>query len=356
MTTQSTKLRKIILAVEDLREDLDQGNDTGNLMYEQEESNWVLREEQAQLDDATEAQNVLEQMQFAQTPEQAVCIAKEHLLNRIGYLPNVAIEQFSTSNEDFKSKFDASVIIAFESIFDKIGDAIKFSISSDAKIADQILKATNQIQSDGSNDKILKSPGWGWIFDESGKTELSGEDVISTVKKYKAIAAGSSFNGLTDKVAEVLDKISAETNRNWFVANPGSGSEIKKLSDMAAKIQQDIDKVINIGPKGREKKSVTLTALTPDQASKLSKEVLEILKHEKLEKIAKTLTKEIKSGESMYNIVSSFRYQKEKAEDVQDAKKSIETFRVVLQDIKEFLLFKSKVCYSSLQYIKASTK
>ena len=346
----------LVKSLEDISEDADVGDETGNMMYEQEESNWVLRQDESQLVDAEMTQSVLEEIDAAKTPEEAICIAKEHLLNRIGYKPQVSVESFTVTDANFKDKFELTASVAQESIFARIGDAIKFSVSSDSKIADQILKATKGIETSGSNEKTLKSPGWGWIFDESGKTELSAEDVISTVKKYKAIAAGSSFNGLTDKVADLLDKISSETNRNWFVANASSAAEIKKLSDLAAKVQQDIAKVINVGLKGGDKKSVTLVALTPEQASKLSKEVLEILKHENLEKIAKTLTEEIKSGENMYNIVSSFRYQKEKAEDVQDAKKSIDAFRAVLQELKDFLAYKSKVCYSSLQYIKASTK
>lgn len=342
--------------VVDVSEGLNTVDNEDNYMLEQEEVAGEINTMQDQLAEAEAAQEVLCKMDEAKTPEEAVCIAKSHLLDSIGYQPGVSIESFSSSDEGFNTALTNAINVAQESIFASIGDAIKLSVTSDAKIADQVSKAATAITTNGSNEKTLKSASWASVFAESGKAELTAEDVISTVKKYKAITAGTNFNTLTSKVADMLSKISAQTDRNWFIATAGSADEVKKLTDIADKMQRDIGRLVIATPKGKASKSVSLAALTPAQAGKLSKEVQDLLKHENLEKISKTLKEEVKSGANMYNIVSSFRYNKETPEDVKAAKKSIDAFRAVLQSVKDFLLFKSKVCYSSLQYIKASTK
>lgn len=330
-------------------------DDSGSMMIELEQNHNELSSMQWQVEEAQSTQSVLEQMDAAESPEQAVCLAREHLLNRIGYKPTVSIESFTSSSPRFKSKMAATIEFAQESVFSQLGTSIGSNITADQKLAEQIEKAVSDIKSSGNKDKPLKSPSWAGVFSMSGKKTLSAEEVISVVGKCQSIVAGSGFNSLVANVSSMLEKIANEPKRNWFAATAGSEAEVEKLLALSSKMQEDISAVVSPNLKNTSKKDLTVDCLTAPQAAKLSSEVLALLKHENLDKISKALKVEIKSGSTMYSAVSSFRYNKETPEDVRRAKKSINDFKSVLQDLNDFLLIKSRVSYSSLQYIKASS-
>lgn len=319
-------------------------DDTEGSVLLQQENSHQLDTLMSQVAQAQDCRDALDSMQQCTTVEEAVAVATEHFKTLLGITDTVGLESLTTE------RVDNSIAIAQESVFSGIGDAISTNLSSEEKVAEQITKSAQALESKGSRDNDLKSPAWSFVFNQANKSEMSAQEVLSVAAKYKSIVDGSDMKNLISKAASILENISKETDRNWFVANPGSASEIKKLSDQSSKIKQAMKLVLKQKPVNK------LGVLSPEQAAKLSSMVLNTSMQNDLESMSKVLKQEIKSGGGMYSIVSSFRYKKEKPADVKIAKAMIEDFKSTLQYIKDFLLYKSKINYSVLQYIKASTK
>jgi hypothetical protein len=330
--------------------------DISALMLEHDESVSEISETETQVAEAEETQGVLEQMEAAATPEEAVCIAKEHFLNIIGYTDAVSVESFKTTDATFVKKFEGSIELAQEGIASRVMDSLEFAITSEAKVLKETSAAVAKLGSSGSKEANIEEPGWGRYFSAGSKKEMSFEDVMQILTKYKALVTGSELKEACEEIVTTLEDSTAQYKKNIFVVSSERIDKMKENNDKIQSVFQKIKGIVNAD--GSKKVDATFTPLTAEQAKKIGSEIELILNdkgfkesYDKMKKAMLGFQKEhaLKAfvrGAAVQTLSPSGRA----------ATKTVALASPVISSINKVIGNKSKVCYAAMQYIKASTK
>lgn len=123
----------------------------------------------------------------------------DHFYKRLG-IPNskhVSLEAFANKNtrkestilalenlRTLSARISQGKHIAQEGVMARFGNTMKLIFNTENKVRGKLKEFTSELEAKGSNESLIKEPGWGRSFASEHKTELSASDVIKYLTEY----------------------------------------------------------------------------------------------------------------------------------------------------------------------------
>lgn len=205
-------------------------------MLDNEVEQQEIGESLQQQEDAIETGEVLQKIEEAETPEAALEIAREHLLNKIGYSKSFSLESF---NNDLNN----SLSVAQEGVLSRIGNAIKRTFTTSARFEEKLEQAIDKLKNNGSKTDLLVDPGWSkYLIATSNKT-ITSTEVMAFMKQVENIIDIKELNKYLDKISNIYNDIAQELTKNTFVSSKEVVTNINAIYKESQDIINDFEKM-----------------------------------------------------------------------------------------------------------------
>ena len=235
-------------------------------------------------------------------------------------------------------------------------DSIEFVFTSEDKVLKETQAATTKLISSGSKEAKIEEPGWGRYFSAGSKKEMSAQDVLEILTKYKALVTGDELKEVCAEVVSLVEDSAAQYKKNIFIV---SAERIDKIKENNVKLDELFSKIKSIINLDTSKKvDASFDPLTAEQAKKVASEVEAILNDKgfkeaftKVKKAVGAFRNSFATKQFIRGAASNFVTPSGRA-----ASKTLGLVNSTLSSVGKVVGNKSKVCYAAMQYIKASTK
>lgn len=229
---------KLFTALENENTDVNSDNSLEeNLLIQTDEVNSLIESQRMQRDAADVGETLLK-IEKANDPEKGLEIAKEHLLNSIGYNKSYSLESFNTDLE-------ANLNIAQEGFFGRVGNAFKRAFTTNRALADKTRKALDDLKNNGSRNSIIVDPPWSkYLIAKSSKT-ITGKDVVAYFNSRNINKNMTEVISVLDKIADVYTDIAAQISKGTFVTSDSTIEELRKIVKDADPVLRRVSRVIN---------------------------------------------------------------------------------------------------------------
>ncbi len=309
-----------------------------------------------QVEGAEQAEAVAEtiaEIEAAETPEEAVAIAIEHLTRSIGYT-----KKYST--ESFKIDLEQRLVISQEGMMGRIGNAIKRTFTSDKKLKLKLKTGLETLKEKGPKTEVLKDPSWSKYLAIKGKDTVTGAEAISFVKEiYGKIEGDKTVKDLATITSELI-KLSAIKDGNF--SSEDSTAFSKSISSLKEKMSYFSDSLKMKYTNSDKDSYPDFTPLTYKEAETLSSFIKENLAVEKnyemLVEIANSKEETYVKGEqnvftllmNLMVFINKFRQNKE-TKQFNNILGDVEKLTITLTEI---LVFYTRMSYAIIRYIESS--
>ena len=215
-----------------------------------------------------ETGEVMEQIETAETPEQAVEIAVEHLLKRIGHTGDYSSESFNELSDETSTYIE-------EKIVGRMGNAITRMVTTETKLKAQLEKALEKLQANGSKSTTIKDPGWSKYMICDSTAEANGKSVIAVASKLEKTLLGSGTKSFLTELTRVTSDILKIRKGSGIFINT---HDAKKLGEVSDGIEKVLDKAEAITGASRKNTNYpNYEPLTYNEAVTLSKIALNLI-------------------------------------------------------------------------------
>ena len=300
------------------------------------------------IDEAEQTQETLSKME--ENPEEAVEIAKEHLMTRIGFANKVSLEKFN-------EVCDNSLTIAQEGLLQRFGHTLKLAVTSRAKMLSQTQEVLKKLKENGAKEGTIDEPGWGRVFTVNNSKHVKASEAIALVAKYQKLADDAGIIKAAKDGARILSDIGAALEKSTIIAKKSAVDEIHALYKQCQALAEENDKLSQHSQ--RIKYDVSFEPLQPADAEKIISNVEKMLDNNASRKAITDLYETV--GEYNSTLISE-HYQRLSsffgfpADDIKAAKACIVELNKIFSNLAGIESDMNKLCYGAIQYVKASAK
>ena len=186
-----------------------------------------------QVTNGVEVQDTLLKMDEAQTPEEKIEIATEHLLRTVGYTKPFSMESFNTD-------LNSNLQVAQEGFFGRIINGIQRMFTSNKQMISQSKKALANLKANGARLDLIKEPGWGRHLCYQYKDVIDGSDVIKQLTAINTIFGNNEVLNILKELRNTFNQLNNEVLKSTFTMKEGT---IERMDEMEQEVSKTLDKV-----------------------------------------------------------------------------------------------------------------
>lgn len=179
---------------------------------------------------AISSSDTLEKMEAAETPEDAVQIAREHILSTLGYTKYFSLEDFNNRTND-------GLVIAQEGFFSRIGNAFNRLFTTSASFKTRLDKGLSGLKANGSKEGVLKDPNFSKNLIAKSDKIITSADVVKYLDKLDSVLNIRDLDKCLSSVANILNQLTSEISKSGFLTNKDAAAKIEAIS---AEVEKDI--------------------------------------------------------------------------------------------------------------------
>lgn len=300
---------------------------------------------------------------------QALQVAVEHFCKRLQYKKSTypameafdapetrvgAVEQVGTSLTAFSTELDEKLVVAQEGFIDIIGKHFVAILNSDARLRIKLNAAVADYRLHGGREgSINPSMALRRSFSHSGRSTISGSDVLEDLNKYE-LAHQELHRGM-DKLRELSNAAKGHLRESVFEEDKAAMAKLDSLqkeADLIARKFAALKKDISTTGHGEAR----YAALTKDEVERIATFVGEFLDHKT------ALFDDLFGGHEETQLLAAKRKEKagldswwEYASGMAKTRRLRSTIRTALKAVSDAYVDLSSVSHGAIAYIKAST-
>ena len=190
----------------------------------------ALVENQELQDEALVSAETLEKMEAAETTEEAVQIAREHILATVGYK-----KQFSM--EDFHSHMSNGLSVAQEGFFSRVGNAFNRMFTTSASFKRRLDDALSRLKANGTKEGELKDPAFSKNLIAKSDKIITSADVVKYLDKLDAAINVRELDQHLAKCTNIMNQLTKDISTSGFMT---SKDAVAKVEATAAAVEKDL--------------------------------------------------------------------------------------------------------------------
>ena len=351
-------------------ETLDEDADLSSEIDDVAEGSSILTSTEEMEEDITESVETGEGL--TERESRITTSALEHFYTRLDFnyaqLSKTSLESFTVGKRlattkavleelaSFNKRLSGGLNIAQEGIGSRFLNTMKLAFTSKEKIHTKLNDAAKAIAEHGNKAEVIKEPGWGRSFAISGKSTLTGADVISYVTKYQKAMSSPELNGIFEEYVKLLNKLSTSVSKSSFIAKDEATKEIIALID---KLEAFNSKTTEFNAKHDLKTAENDPSYEPldvASAKKLADVAVKLFDDNRFT----SMLSEVQGAVNLVNTTifneSGLRLAGQYAADIKATMRFVEQLNPIMDEIGTAVYERNRSCFAVANYIKASTK